>query len=147
MDRLRLWPLRGSHPLRPLPASPGVRSVRTQPHTSEVSEQVANGFLRTSDHKNARKPASHEGTAGKSAGSTLSFISFTDRCPEMRNPNGGQGEAYIVPESRSPPCSLTPRGCSIAGHGYVICKNKIITISLLVKIFTLKSNGAAADEK
>ena len=40
MDRLRLRPLRGSHPLRPLPASPGVRSVRTQPHTSEVSEQV-----------------------------------------------------------------------------------------------------------
>ena len=58
--------------------------------------QVANGFLRTSDHKNARKPASHEGTAGKSAGNTLSFISSTDRCPEMRNPNEGQGDRWLL---------------------------------------------------
>ena len=30
---------------------------------------------------------------------------------------------------------------------YVICKNKVIVISLLVKIFTVQSSGAADDEK
>lgn len=81
MDRVRLRPLRGSHPLRPLPAFPGVRSVRTQTRTSEVSEQGAlNATRETASVLSQCKQAAPRGMA------------LVCRCvlwPRLLGPSGG----------------------------------------------------------